>query len=249
MQTMEAGNRVLTHEEWLAERRTLLARERELTRLRDQVTRERQQLPWELVEKPYTFTGPDGQETLSSLFAGRSQLMIYHFMFAPGWKEGCPGCSFMADHFDGALPHIEQHDVSFAAVSRAPLAEFQAFRKRMGWKFKWISSNGTDFNRDFGVTYLPEQVEKGEKPYNYGTSPLFGEEMPGLSVFAKDDAGTVYHTWSGYARGLENMLGTYSFVDLLPKGRRESGPTKSMMDWLRYHDQYGTQAGGSCCHH
>lgn len=223
---------VVSQEQWLAERRKLLARERELTHLRDQVARERRALPWVRVEKAYAFATPDGRRTLADLFEGRRQLMVQHFMLAPGWKEGCASCSFMADHTDGMNVHLAHRDITFVAVSRAPLVEIERFRRRMGWRFRWVSSFGGDFNHDFHVSFAPEEAEVY---YNYDTQPFECEELPGISVFYKDDAGEVYHTYSTYRRGVEAMMGTYTLVDLTPKGRdeREGG-----MAWVRHHDRY-----------
>ena len=225
---------VVSQEQWVAERRKLLAREKELTHLRDQVARERRALPWVRIDKVYTFEAPEGRRTLAELFEGRGQLMVQHFMLAPGWEAGCPSCSFMADHTDGMNVHLPQRDVTFVAVSRAPLAEIERFRRRMGWKFKWVSSFGSDFNHDFHVSFTPAGAQR-EVYYNYAVQPFECEELPGISVFYKDDAGGVFHTYSAYRRGVEAMMGTYSLLDLTPKGRDESdGP----MHWVRHHDRY-----------
>jgi predicted dithiol-disulfide oxidoreductase (DUF899 family) len=245
---------VVSRDQWIAERKTLLAHEKELTRLRDQIARERRTLPWERIEKNYVFDGPDGRCSLAELFEGRRQLLVQHFMFAPGWEQGCPSCSFMADHIDGMNVHLAHRDVTFVAISRATLAEIERFRQRMGWQFKWVSSFGTDFNRDFGVTFTPEEVAKGKLYYNYGEWPFASEEWPGISVFCKDDAGDVFHTYSTYGRGVEVMMGTYDLLDLTPKGRDERD-VDYKMEWVRHHDRYGPEplakaapAGGSCCH-
>jgi predicted dithiol-disulfide oxidoreductase (DUF899 family) len=225
---------VVSREQWLAERRKLLAREKELTHLRDQIAGERRALPWVRVDKAYTFDAPEGARTLAELFAGRRQLMVQHFMFAPGWEQGCPSCSFMADHTDGMNVHLAHRDVTFVAVSRAPLFEIEGFRRRMGWRFKWVSSSGNDFNHDFHVSFTPEEA-KGQVFYNYAMQSFECEELPGISVFCKDDAGEVFHTYSAYRRGVEAMMGTYSLLDLTPKGRDEGdGP----MAWVRHHDRY-----------
>jgi predicted dithiol-disulfide oxidoreductase (DUF899 family) len=244
---------VVSRDRWLAERKTLLAREKELTRLRDQVARERRALPWVRIEKNYVFDTPEGRRTLAELFEGRRQLLVQHFMLAPGWEEGCPSCSYMADHSDGANVHLAQRDVTLLAVSRAPLAEIERFRRRMGWHFKWASSHGSDFNRDFGVTFTPEEVARGEVDYNFGKWPFPHEELPGVSVFYKDDAGEVFHTYSTYGRGVEVMMGTYNLLDLTPKGRDE-GHLSHTMAWVRHHDRYesapaakAAPAAGSCC--
>ena len=230
------NHRVVSRDEWVAERKTLLAHEKELTRLRDQIARERRALPWVRIDKTYVFDGPEGRRTLAELFDGRRQLLVQHFMLAPGWEQGCKSCSFMADHSDGMNVHLAHRDVTFVAISRAPLAEIERFRRRMGWQFKWVSSHGTDFNRDFGVTFTPEEVAKGELYYNYGDVAPRIEEWPGVSVFYKDDAGDVFHTYSTYGRGVEVMMGTYNMLDLTPKGRDEE--TGRGMAWVRHHDRY-----------
>jgi predicted dithiol-disulfide oxidoreductase (DUF899 family) len=237
---------MVSREQWIAARKQLLVQEKELTRLRDQVSARRRELPWVKVDKNYVFDGPDGRQTLADLFDGRSQLVVRHFMFAPGWEEGCVGCSFSADHLDGALVHLEHHDVTVVVVSRARFAEIEAFRQRMGWRFKWVSSYGSDFNYDFGVSFTPEQVASGKVHYNYGITANVGEEMPGLSVFHKDADGTIAHTYSSYARGNEPLLGTYAILDLTPNGRNESGPRGNLTDWVRLHDRYGDDSG-TCC--
>ncbi len=244
-----AHQRVVSRDEWLSERKALLAREKELTRLGDRIAAERRALPWVRVDKAYTFEASEGRRSLAELFDGHGQLVIQHFMLADGWDEGCPSCSFMADHTDGMMVHLANRDVAFVAVSRAPLAEIRRFRARMGWKFPWVSSHGTDFNRDFGVTFTPEEVAKGNLIYNYGPWPLSFEEWPGVSVFFKDDAGDVFHTYSTYGRGVEVMMGTYRLLDLTPKGRDEGGG-KYTMDWVRHHDRYepaSREKAASCC--
>jgi predicted dithiol-disulfide oxidoreductase (DUF899 family) len=238
--TSQAGTenrRVVSRDEWVAERKTLLAREKELTRLRDQIARERRALPWVRVDKNYVFEAPEGRRTLAELFEGRRQLLVQHFMFAPGWEQGCPSCSFMADHSDGMNVHLAHRDVTLVAVSRAPLADIERFRHRMGWRFKWVSSHGSDFNYDFGVSFTPEEVTKGELSYNYGTWPFAFEEWPGISVFFKNDANEVFHTYSTYGRGVEVMMGTYGMLDLMPKGRDERD-VDHKMEWVRHHDRY-----------
>jgi predicted dithiol-disulfide oxidoreductase (DUF899 family) len=227
---------VVSESEWLVARRDLLRREKELTRLRDQVSEHRRELPWVRVEKEYVFAGPDGKETLADLFDGRSQLIVYHFMLGPGWEEGCKSCSYLADHFDGANIHLPLRDVTFIAVSRAPLPEVQAYQKRMGWRFKWVSSNENDFNFDYHVSFTPEEEKKNEVYYNYQKREFMSDELPGLSVFYRDEEGAVYHTYSTYARGLDGLVGTYQFLDLVPKGRDEN--PESTMDWVRRHDEY-----------
>lgn len=229
---------VVSRDEWIAARRDLLEKEKELTRMKDELSRRRRALPWVKIETPYVFDGPDGRETLSDLFAGRSQLIIHHFMFSPEWEEGCVGCSFHSDHADGALVHLENHDVSFVRVSRAPLAKIQAFNRRMGWRAKWVSSFGGGFNFDYNVSFTKAQMESGEARYNYAAPKHPIEELSGLSVFARDDAGDVYHTYSCFARGDEGAIGAYFYLDLTPKGRNETGPQNNLMDWVRHHDKY-----------
>ena len=230
-------NRVVTREEWLAARKAHLAKEKELTRLRDRLSAQRRELPWVKIDKPYVFDGPNGRETFADLFDGRSQLIIKHFMLGPGWKEGCVGCSFEVDHIEGALVHLEHHDVTYVVVSRAPLPEIEAFKKRMGWCFKWVSSYGSDFNYDLHVSFKPEKIEKGEVYYNYEMRKVGIEELSGRSVFYKDENGDVFHTYSSYARGGDLMLGTYNLLDLMPKGRNETGPNHNLTDWVRHHDR------------
>jgi predicted dithiol-disulfide oxidoreductase (DUF899 family) len=232
-------NRIVSQNEWLAARKHHLSKEKELTRLRDQLSAERCSLPWVKVEKPYVFDGPDGKETLADLFDGRSQLIVKHFMFGPGWKEGCVGCSFEADHIDGALVHLEHHDVTYVAISRAPLPEIEAFKKRMGWRFKWVSSYGNDFNFDYHVSFTKDELAQGEVYYNYDMRELKSEELSGRSVFYKDANGDIFHTYSSYARGGDILLGTYNLLDITPKGRNETGPSFDLTDWVRHHDRYG----------
>lgn len=232
---------VVSREEWLAARKALLAKEKEWTRLRDELNAERRALPWVRIDKGYWFEGPDGRITLSDLFAGRSQLIVKHFMLGPGWADPCVGCSFEADHLDGMVVHLENHDVSFVTVSRAPYPEIAATHRRMGWRFRWVSSHGSDFNYDFNVSFTPEQITAGQATYNYqeGATPI--EEMSGRSIFYKDEAGTVFHTYSSFARGGEVVLGAYSLLDMTPKGRQES-IRGNLTDWVRLHDRY--DAGG-----
>jgi predicted dithiol-disulfide oxidoreductase (DUF899 family) len=233
-------SRIVSEEDWLIVRKDLLTREKELTRLRDQVSRHRRELPWVRVEKKYLFDGPDGKKSLADLFDGRSQLIVYHFMLGPGWGEGCKSCSYLADHFDGADWHLPHRDVTFVAVSRAPFSEIEAYKKRMGWRFKWLSSFGSDFNFDYHVSFTKEDEARGEAYYNYDTREFLSDELPGLSVFFKDESGAVFHTYSTYARGLDNLVGTYNFLDLVPKGRDEN--PDSTMDWVRRHDEYKAKA-------
>ncbi|TIM71632.1 MAG: DUF899 domain-containing protein [Mesorhizobium sp.] len=225
---------VVSRDNWLTARRDLLRAEKELTQLRDKIARERLALPWVRIDKEYVFDTPDGPRALADLFDGRSQLLVQHFMFAPGWKEGCPSCSFMADHTDGMNKHLAHHDVTMIAVSRAPLADIERYRRRMGWQFRWVSSNGSPFNYDFRVSFTPEEVATGHINHNYGEWRETGEEWPGLSAFYKDEAGTVFHTYSTFGRGVEVMMGTYAMLDLMPKGRNEA----EGMDWVRRHDRY-----------
>lgn len=229
--------KVVSHEEWIEARRQHLAREKELTRLRDQLSQERRALPWEKVEKPYVFDGPKGQESLVDLFEGRRQLVVYHFMFDPTWDEGCKSCSFWIDNLDGVIVHLNHRDVSFVAISRAPYATLQAYRKRMGWRVKWLSSFRNDFNRDYHVTFTDAERESGQAYYNYATGPFPAPEGPGMSVFYRDDDGAIYHTYSAYSRGIDMMNGAYHVLDLVPKGRDEAGLSYSM-EWLQRHDSY-----------
>jgi predicted dithiol-disulfide oxidoreductase (DUF899 family) len=231
-------NRIVTRQEWLVARKAHLAKEKELTRLRDQLSAERRELPWVKIDKPYVFDGPNGKEMLADLFDRRSQLIIKHFMLGPGWKEGCVGCSFEVDHIEGALVHLEHHDVTYVVVSRAPLPEIEAFKKRMGWRCKWVSSFGSDFNYDFQVSFKAEEIEKGEAYYNYELRKIGIEELSGLSIFYKDAEGDVFHTYSSYGRGGDLMLGTYNILDLTPRGRNETGPNHNLTDWVRHHDRY-----------
>lgn len=245
MKTIETPtHKVVSHEEWLKARKALLAKEKEFTRLRDELSRERRDLPWTRVDKSYVFDGPDGKESLADLFDGRSQLIVYHFMLGPGWQEGCPGCSFVADHMDGAVAHLRARDVTLVAVSRAPLPQIGAFKNRMGWRFKWVSSNGTDFNFDYGVSFTRDQLAKGKVPYNYDHVPFPREEAPGASVFYRNADGEIFHTYSTYARGVETLLGTYNFLDMAPKGRDEEGLERPMA-WVRHHDRYGDGSSSS----
>jgi predicted dithiol-disulfide oxidoreductase (DUF899 family) len=229
---------VVSREDWLAARRQLLSKEKEFTRLRDRLSGERRELPWVKVEKTYVFDGRDGRETLAELFDGRGQLMVYHFMFGPEWEQGCPSCSFLSDHIDGANLHLPQRDVILLAVSRAPLAQIEAFKERMGWRFKWVSSYENDFNRDYHVSFTPDEMAQGEVYYNYGMEQFPSEEAPGISVFYKDPGGAVFHTYSAYARGLDILVGAYNYLDLAPKGRDEAALPWTMA-WVRHHDRYG----------
>ncbi len=229
---------VVARAEWLEARRQLLAREKEFTRLRDQLSQQRRDLPWERVDKEYVFEGLSGKETLSDLFAGRQQLIVYHFMFDPNDEEGCPSCSFWADNFDGGIVHLNQRDVSLVAVSRAPLRKLEAFKRRMGWSFKWVSSFASDFNYDYHVSFTPEQLASGEASYNYAMGNPGGADREGISVFYKDQSGDVFHTYSAYGRGIDMVNGAYHFLDLVPKGRDEAGHDNPQY-WVRHHDKYG----------
>jgi predicted dithiol-disulfide oxidoreductase (DUF899 family) len=226
---------IVSREAWLTARKALLAKEKELTLARDRLSAERRALPWVEVDKAYTFDGPDGPETLVDLFGKHSQLLVYHFMFGPDWEEGCPSCSFWADNYDGAVVHLAHRDVSLVAVSRAPLAKLEAYRRRMGWSFKWVSSARCDFNRDYQVSFTPE--ERKTAVYNYKPLESGSSELPGVSVFAKSDNGRTYHTYSCYARGLDALNGAYQLLDLVPKGRDEEGLSFPMA-WVRRHDRY-----------
>ncbi|HXE64749.1 MAG TPA: thioredoxin family protein [Bryobacteraceae bacterium] len=239
---------VVTEQEWLTARKALLAKEKELIHLRDRINRERQALPWVKVSKDYIFDTAAGKKTLAELFDGRSQLLVYHFMLGPGQKAGCPSCSLLADGFDGVLTHLENHDVAFVTVSRAPFPEINAYKTRMGWRFPWVSSAGSDFNFDYNVSFTTARTPDGHATYNYADMPLPAGskdmEMPGLSAFSRNDQGEVFHTYSCYARGLEDMLGTMMFLDRAPQGRNE----KTTMDFVRRHDEYARpRQSHSCC--
>lgn len=239
----------VTRDRWIAERKALLAHEKELTQLRDRIAAERRALPWVRLDTDYVFDTADGPQRLRQLFQGRRQLLVQHFMLGPGWAEGCKSCSFMADHLDAMAVHLAQRDIALLAVSRAPLEEIERFRQRMGWQFRWVSSNRNDFNRDFHVSFLPEDRQDGEVYYNYHLMPFPKEEAPGISVFCQDDAGQVFHTYSTYGRGLEVMMGTYGLIDLTPRGRDEAGLAYTM-EWLRHHDRYEDTPAASpaaCC--
>jgi predicted dithiol-disulfide oxidoreductase (DUF899 family) len=252
MQHQVVSRQVVSRDEWLSARKAHLAREKAFTRQRDALSAERRALPWVRVDKEYVFEGPDGRLTLADLFGGNSQLVIYHFMFGPGWTEGCSGCSFVSDHFDGANLHLKHHDVSLVAVSRAPFAEFQAFKRRMGWDFDWVSSAGSDFNYDFHVSPSPVEKAAGRYEYNYETRDGEGGEMPGFSIFYRNEQGEIFHTYSTYERGCDLLVGAYNVLDMTPKGRNED----EIMDWMRHHDRYEkpTAKGapepapaGACC--
>lgn len=254
--------KIVSPAEWLAARKKLLAKEKELTHLRDALATERQALPWMRVEKNYLFDTPAGEKSLADLFDNCTQLAVYHFMFGPEWPEGCPSCSMVGDGLDGVLAHLNQRDVAFTAISRAPLTKIQTFQRRMGWGFPWASSFGTTFNSDFRVSFTKEELTAG-KIYNFGTVGFPAEEAPGFSVFAKDDSGSVYHSYSTFGRGLEELLGVYYFLDRVPKGRNEADVKPHPMGWVRHHDKYPLRATAksaqpalaaaakvdtSCCH-
>jgi predicted dithiol-disulfide oxidoreductase (DUF899 family) len=227
-------HQVIGHEEWIEARKALLGKEKEFTRLRDELSRQRRELPWEAVEKDYVFDGPDGKQTLAELFDGRSQLVVYHFMFGPDDDVGCKSCSFWADNFDPNVVHLNARDASFVAVSRAPLGKLAAYKQRMGWSFTWVSSSETDFNFDYGVSFAPE--DQGSPVYNFGTQSPGLPEREGMSVFFKDESGNVFHTYSSYARGIDLLNTAYNYLDLVPKGRDEGDRGQ---DWVRRHDEYG----------
>lgn len=253
-------HKVVSRTEWLDARRAHLAHEKELTQLRDKLSAERRELPWVTVEKTYVFDTPAGKRTLAELFDGRSQLIVKHFMLAPGQHDGCIGCSFEVDHVHGALVHLEHHDVSYVAVARAPLAEIETYRQRMGWQFKWVSSFGSDFNYDFNVSFTPDQITRGDAFYNFQTGPSPLEDLSGHSVFTKNDVGDIFLTYSSFGRGLEEALTTYMYLDITPNGRNETGPRHNLTDWVRQHDRYDAEGHvnevgrwvaaepASCCH-
>ncbi len=236
-------HKVVSRDEWLAARKHLLAEEKEFTRRRDRLSEQRRTLPWERVDKDYVFDGPDGRQSLAEVFDGRSQLVVYHFMFAPEADVPCKSCSFWADNFNGIVAHLNQRDVTFVAVSRAPLAKLQAFAKRLGWTFTWLSSGGSDFNYDYNVSFRPDDLAGGTAVYNYGPTGMQMADLPGISVFFKDDSGAVFHTYSCYARGLDMMNTAYHYLDLVPKGRDEDGLSFSMA-WVDFRDLYGRRSSG-----
>jgi predicted dithiol-disulfide oxidoreductase (DUF899 family) len=251
--------RVVSQLEWLAARKELLEKEKALTRQSDALAAERRNLPWVKVEKEYIFDTPSGKKTLADLFEGRSQLIVYHFMFGPDWEEGCPSCSILGDHIDGNAVHLANRDVTLIAVSRAPLGKIEAFKKRMGWKFRWASSFENDFNRDYHVSFTSEEVAKKEMYYNFKTQFFPSDEGPGISVFYKNEKGEVFHTYSTYGRGGEPMMGVYNYLDLTPRGRHEEG-LPFPMAWRRHHDRYEqdyyadgsgaaqrAKSAGACC--
>ncbi|MBB5034666.1 DUF899 domain-containing protein [Prosthecobacter vanneervenii] len=245
---MKTKHSIASRAEWLEARKALLAEEKQLTRQMDAISAKRRALPWVKIDKDYQFESGGGRVSLADLFCGKSQLVIQHFMLGPGWEEGCPSCSYMADHTDCMLPHLAARDVTMLAVSRAPLAEIEAFKKRMGWSFGWVSSHGSDFNHDFHVSFTEKDVESGKVDYNYTAQPFGSTEAPGISVFQKEADGTIYHTYSVYGRGVELMMGTYRILDLVPKGRDEDS-LEWTMQWVRHHDRYDATSPSKCgCH-
>ncbi|AKV00603.1 hypothetical protein AKJ09_07266 [Labilithrix luteola] len=235
MTTNTNNHPVVTRSEWLRARKEFLNEEKEMTHLRDRLSEKRRNLPWVRVEEDYRFEGPRGKAKLADLFEGRSQLLVYHFMFAPEWEEGCKSCSFWADNFERSVVHLKQRDITFVAISRAPSEKLAAFEKRMGWTFPWYSTAGSSFNHDFSVSFTPEEVEKGTGTYNYGLMKPPISDMPGISVFYKDPSGAIFHTYSTFGRGIEGMNATYQYLDLVPKGRDENGKRAF---WLRHWDRY-----------
>ena len=233
---MTVNHKVVSHDEWIKARKQLLIKEKEFTRQRDQLSQQRRELPWEAVDKQYVFEGPNGKETLPQLFADKSQLIVYHFMFGPDWPAGCPHCSHWADSFNGVIVHLNHRDISMVAISRAPYAKLAAYQKRMGWSFKWLSSAGTDFNFDYQASFTPEQVAKKEAFYNFAMQDPGSSEREGISVFIKEASGKVFHAYSAHARGIDMMSVDYQYLDLMPKGRDENGRGPF---WVRRHDEYG----------
>ncbi|MGY3531758.1 DUF899 domain-containing protein [Bradyrhizobium sp. USDA 4452] len=241
-------HKIVSRDEWIAARKALMAREKELTRAREALSQERRELPWVKVDKDYVFDGPAGKVTLGDLFKGRPQLVVQHVMFAPEWDAACKSCSFWVDGFDRMAPHLAARDTTMVAISLAPSAKLEAFKQRMGWTFDWVSSGANDFNYDYGVSFTQSQIDAGDAKYNYGTTPLYGPELPGISVFFRDEKGSVFHTYSTFARGLDMMNAAYHYLDLTPLGRHEEG-LPYPMDWVRLRDQYQpAPVQASCCH-
>lgn len=241
-------HKIVSREEWTAARKALMISEKELTQVREAVSRQRRELPWVKVDKDYVFDGPGGMVTLGDLFKGRPQLVVQHVMFAPEWDAACKSCSFWVDGFERMVPHLAARDTTMVAISRAPLAKLEAFKQRMGWTFDWVSSGENDFNYDYGVSFTQGQIDAGDAKYNYGTTPLYGPELPGISVFYRDEAVGVFHTYSTFARGLDMMNAAYHYLDLTPLGRHEEG-LPYPMDWVRLRDQYQpAPVQASCCH-
>lgn len=232
--------KVVSEADWLTARKELLEKEKELSRQRDELTRLRQELPWRKVEQSYEFDGPNGIRSLLELFGESRQLLVYHFMFAPDWKEGCKACSLVADHYDPLVIHLKARDVSMVTVSRAPIETLDVYKQRMGWSFDWVSSFNNQFNQDFGVTFTEEEKNEGRMNYNFRLGSFPVTECPGISSFARNEDGEVFHTYSAYSRGLENILGIYNLLDLVPKGRDEAQLPYGMA-WVRHHDQYGDE--------
>jgi predicted dithiol-disulfide oxidoreductase (DUF899 family) len=233
--------KIASRAKWTEARKALLAREKELTRLQDEIAAARRELPWERIEKTYMFRTSDGDRTLSGLFGGRSQLFLYHFMYGPDSQQGCLGCSFFCDHIDGANQHLAHHDVKIVAVARAPLAKLLAYRQRMGWKFDFVSSEGSDFNYDFNVSFREDDLAKGPVTYNYAPLETKMQDLPGVSIFFKDTDSALYHTYSSFGRGDDHIIGAYAMLDMMPLGRNETGPNFNLTDWVRRHDEYGTE--------
>ena len=236
---MKTKHKVVTHDKWLKQREAFLKKEKKFTAMRDELSKQRRNLPWEKVEKEYVFEGTNGRETLADLFDGRTQLLVYHFMFAPDWEAGCKGCSLLADAFERDIVHLKQRDVTMLAVSRAPLEKLEAFKQRMGWTFKWVSSGDGDFPYDFFVSFKPEQKKK-KVFYNYRWGKREAEDLPGLSAFYKNEKGEIFHTYSAYERGLDASISMYQFLDLAPKGRDEAKIKPHPMAWVKHRDRYGT---------
>jgi predicted dithiol-disulfide oxidoreductase (DUF899 family) len=230
-------HRIVSRDEWTAARKAHLAEEKAFSKARDALAKKRRELPWVKVDKTYVFDGPNGKETLADLFGGKNQLIVYHFMLGPDWEASCPSCSLLADHFDGAVIHLAQRDVTFVVASRAPLPQIEKFKRRMGWHFKWASSFGNDFNYDYHVSATPEEKASGKAMYNYQMTTFPSEERPGASVFSKNENGEIFHTYSSYGRGLDMLIGTYHMLDLAPKGRDEQNLAWPMA-WVRHHDRY-----------
>lgn len=245
------SHEIVSREAWIEARKALLAEEKQMTRARDALAEKRRALPWTAVEKDYVFHGPNGRVTLTELFGSKSQLLVKHFMFGPDWEEGCIGCSFEVDHIDGVLPHLAQKDMAFVAVSRAPYAKLAAFKDRMGWSIDWVSSAGSDFNYDFHVTATEDELARGKQHYNYTLQDWAAEELSGVSVFVKDEAGRTFHAYSSFGRGFEEVMSTYAILDIMPKGREEA-PGGSLSDWVKLHDAYPQAKDGAasgCCSH
>ncbi|MBZ9679013.1 DUF899 domain-containing protein [Mesorhizobium sp. ES1-1] len=243
------SNKVVSREEWFQAHKAHLAREKELTRLRERIAAERRELPWLKIRKDYVFETEQGPKNLAGLFGVNSQLIVYHFMFGPGSTHRCEGCAFLADHIDGADQHLRHHDVSLVVISRAPLAELLPYRQRMGWKFNWVSSYASDFNFDMQVSFTDRQIAAGDTTYNFDTRPRTSKELPGTSVFFRDDNGDIFLTFMSRARGGEAQIGAYDYLDMTPKGRNENGPYHGLMDWVRLHDEYqdSRAAEPGCC--